>query len=325
MFNLANQSISVCSTKSTVSLMLRRRAVQQTGLVVFPFCCRRTLFICCLTSTTENMLLYLLLLFFHFIALVSMNSIKPDRPEQVVAERTNINLTCEYDGDINSIQWYQQHQTSRPEFLLYITEDGSIHPTRSDFSAHIDKTQKRVALEIISSKLKDSALYYCALEPTVTGNTKTLYKNLWSKDNRINSTTSTIQVEIMLLLFIWMMIVSFQTGFSEDLLTLSEDVLTVLEGETVNFSCNYSVSVNNLFWYQQKSSSSPKLLISKYSEKKERLSFEHEKQTKKFHLEISSAAVKDSALYYCALSSSGVSVHEFIIKSTDQRSTGKKN
>ncbi|CAL9689516.1 unnamed protein product [Knipowitschia caucasica] len=31
----------------------------------------------------------------------------------------------------------------------------------------------------------DSAVYYCALRPTLTGNTNTLNKNLCSKDNTI--------------------------------------------------------------------------------------------------------------------------------------------
>ncbi|MEQ2190270.1 hypothetical protein GOODEAATRI_034037 [Goodea atripinnis] len=56
-----------------------------------------------------------------------------------------------------------------------------------------------------------------------------------------------------------------------------------------------------LFWYQQMSSSSPQLVTSGYSDTTGRLSLKHEKPTKKFHLQISSAAVTDSAVYYCAL------------------------
>ena len=46
------------------------------------------------------------------------------------------------------------------------------------FSAGLSDGNKRVDLEISSAALTDSALYYCAVRPTVTGNTHTLYKNL---------------------------------------------------------------------------------------------------------------------------------------------------
>uniref|UniRef100_A0A3Q1B5K6 Ig-like domain-containing protein n=1 Tax=Amphiprion ocellaris TaxID=80972 RepID=A0A3Q1B5K6_AMPOC len=104
------------------------------------------------------------------------------------------------------------------------------------------------------------------------------------------SVVHSVQVKIMFLLLIWMMIVSFQT-----------DVLMSLEGESVTLSCNYSGSANNLYWYQQKSSSSPQFLIQEYSETTGRLSLRHDKQSKEFHLNISSAAVSDSAVYCCAL------------------------
>uniref|UniRef100_A0A3Q3F6E3 Ig-like domain-containing protein n=1 Tax=Labrus bergylta TaxID=56723 RepID=A0A3Q3F6E3_9LABR len=65
---------------------------------------------------------------------------------------------------------------SRPEFLLYITEGGSIHPTDSDFSAYINKTEKRVNLEISSAALTDSAVYYCALQ-LLGGGCFCLYKS----------------------------------------------------------------------------------------------------------------------------------------------------
>ncbi|XP_039672013.1 uncharacterized protein LOC120568507, partial [Perca fluviatilis] len=129
------------------------------------YCSGRTLLICCLFgfNNSKDMLLYLFLLFSPFIALSSMNSIKPESTEEHVAEGTNINLTCTYESTIYNIQWYRQYQRSRPEFLLYITEGGSIHRTGSDFQAHIDKTKKHVKLEIISAKVSDSAVYYCAL------------------------------------------------------------------------------------------------------------------------------------------------------------------
>uniref|UniRef100_A0A4W6C9C4 Ig-like domain-containing protein n=1 Tax=Lates calcarifer TaxID=8187 RepID=A0A4W6C9C4_LATCA len=93
----------------------------------------------------------------------------------------------------------------------------------------------------------------------------------------------------------------FFSGSSEVLVKPSKDVMMALEGDTVTLSCSYSQSVQNLYWYQQKSSSSPQLLITDYSETIPRLSLQHDKETKEFHLQISSAAVTDSAVYYCAL------------------------
>uniref|UniRef100_A0A4W6CEZ3 Ig-like domain-containing protein n=1 Tax=Lates calcarifer TaxID=8187 RepID=A0A4W6CEZ3_LATCA len=78
------------------------------------------------------------------------------------------------------------------------------------------------------------------------------------------------------------------------------NVMMALEGDTVTLSCSYSQSVQSLYWYQQKSSSSPQLLMMEHS-KAEGLSFNHDKKTKEFHLQISSAAVTDSAVYYCAV------------------------
>uniref|UniRef100_A0A3B5RBG4 Ig-like domain-containing protein n=1 Tax=Xiphophorus maculatus TaxID=8083 RepID=A0A3B5RBG4_XIPMA len=90
-------------------------------------------------------------------------------------------------------------------------------------------------------------------------------------------------------------------GSSEDLLTPFKDDQLDLEGNDVTLSCNYSGTVTLLLWYRQTPSSSPQLVTSGYSDTTGRLSLRHEKTRKTFHLLISSAAVTDSAVYYCAL------------------------
>ena len=112
-----------------------------------------------------------------FAAFVSSYNIKAQSSEEHVAEGRAISLVCNYEGSISNIQWYRQQQRSRPEFLLYITEGGTVNPTASGFSAHIDKIGKSVALQISSAAVTDSAVYYCALSPTATGNQQSVYKN----------------------------------------------------------------------------------------------------------------------------------------------------
>uniref|UniRef100_A0A3B4DRS3 Ig-like domain-containing protein n=1 Tax=Pygocentrus nattereri TaxID=42514 RepID=A0A3B4DRS3_PYGNA len=91
--------------------------------------------------------------------------IKQNQTSMLLSEGSNATLSCTYDGYVNSLHWYQQKPGSRPEFLLLIMESNR----------HITKVQnKRVDLLISSAKSSDSALNYCALEPTVTRNPATL-------------------------------------------------------------------------------------------------------------------------------------------------------
>ncbi|XP_067463154.1 uncharacterized protein [Thunnus thynnus] len=225
----------------------------------------------------------------------SMNSIKPENTEERVAEGGNINLTCKYEGSINNIQWYRQYQRSRPEFLLYITEGGLIHPTVSDFSAHINKTEKekRVHLQISSAAVSDSAVYYCALQPTVTGNNKSVEE----KENLSHSHVPMRQI---------MMVLTF-TGVSCQELTPVNNEEYSLEGSTVTLSYKYTKgAADYFFWYRQYPGKPPEFLISHtdtgalLSDPVSRLSVNVIKDKTQMDLQISSAAVTDSALYYCA-------------------------
>jgi hypothetical protein len=94
-------------------------------------------------------------------------------------EGDTITLSCSYTGSVNNLQWYRQYLRSKPEFLILITKSGYVQkPVTPRMSTQVQTD--RVDLEISSAEVTDSALYYCALEPTVTGNPDTLYKNLSS-------------------------------------------------------------------------------------------------------------------------------------------------
>uniref|UniRef100_A0A674F582 Ig-like domain-containing protein n=1 Tax=Salmo trutta TaxID=8032 RepID=A0A674F582_SALTR len=100
-----------------------------------------------------------------------------------------INLSCNYSS-ASTLQWYQQYPGSPPIFLLLtgVSSNPSVvkaKPEDPRLSVKLNDERTRVELEISSAVVTDSALYYCALEPTVTGNPETLYKNLTAHDKHL--------------------------------------------------------------------------------------------------------------------------------------------
>ncbi|KAI5627709.1 hypothetical protein C0J50_10677 [Silurus asotus] len=81
------------------------------------------------------------------------------------------------------------------------------------------------------------------------------------------------------------------------------------EGDDVTLSCNYETSISNpnLHWYRQQPKYKPVFLLyidlfgSKTNPMPPRLDVKVDKTSKKVNQIISSAAVSDSDLYYCAL------------------------
>ena len=110
------------------------------------------------------------------------NVITPLGSAKNVMKGESVIFSCKYNysGTINSVQWYRQYPRSKPEFLLFITESNVTGEVPSRMSSHTTKDTKHVFLEISSVEVSDSGLYYCALQPTVTGNTQVLYKNFIS-------------------------------------------------------------------------------------------------------------------------------------------------
>uniref|UniRef100_A0A8D3DUT4 Immunoglobulin V-set domain-containing protein n=1 Tax=Scophthalmus maximus TaxID=52904 RepID=A0A8D3DUT4_SCOMX len=74
--------------------------------------------------------------------------------------------------------WYRQDPGKPPEFLVSHSGTGQILNSRvSGLSVTVSGDKTQMDMKISSAAVTDSAVYYCALRPTVTGNTKPLYKN----------------------------------------------------------------------------------------------------------------------------------------------------
>ncbi len=95
-------------------------------------------------------------------------------------EGKDVTLICSYTEAVQNLQWYRQYPGSKPEHLIMFFETNPKSELR--LTAAADKAAKNMTLTISSTEVKDSAVYYCALRPTVTGNTTTLYKNRVRKD-----------------------------------------------------------------------------------------------------------------------------------------------
>ncbi|TRZ04404.1 hypothetical protein DNTS_035381, partial [Danionella cerebrum] len=109
--------------------------------------------------------------------------IKPNRIDAIHEEGSNVILHCSQSpGTGDYIFWYRQYERSSPEFLVRTFEsakEAEISEVDSRFSVNVVKQEKtQVVLRIISAAVSDSAVYYCALRPTVSGNMRALCKNL---------------------------------------------------------------------------------------------------------------------------------------------------
>lgn len=118
---------------------------------------------------------------------VSCEDLTPTNKEVFSVEGSTVTLSYKYFKKAtgsDEFYWYRQYPGKPPEFLISHLGNGDLLKrefSRVSFKVVDDQRQ----ITISSAAVTDSAVYYCALQPTVTGNTKTLYKNLWSKDNRI--------------------------------------------------------------------------------------------------------------------------------------------
>ncbi|KAF4117421.1 hypothetical protein G5714_001974 [Onychostoma macrolepis] len=126
------------------------------------------------------LLIFSLLIFLLSYNGVCENIIRPNETSVVLTEGSNTTLSCSYDGFVNSLHWYRQKPGSKPEFLLLIVRSAKTVVPASPPHPHMSiglRNNNGVDLQISSAAVSDSAVYYCALEPTVTGKPTTLYKN----------------------------------------------------------------------------------------------------------------------------------------------------
>ncbi|KAJ4922430.1 hypothetical protein JOQ06_022926 [Pogonophryne albipinna] len=111
------------------------------------------------------------------------NVLQPEA-EKTATKGEKVTLGCHYNTTSSNeyLFWYKQHRDNSPTFILSRFKIGTGKTEDEDrFSSTLDSSLRSVPLKIQKLQLSDSAVYYCALQPTVTGNTNTLYKTFGAK------------------------------------------------------------------------------------------------------------------------------------------------
>uniref|UniRef100_A0A667WD44 Ig-like domain-containing protein n=1 Tax=Myripristis murdjan TaxID=586833 RepID=A0A667WD44_9TELE len=114
----------------------------------------------------------------------NLTPVKKEELNVIATEGESLTLACTFETSNNKnayLFWYKQEVNDFPKFMLqrgsYVPGNNAEEFPKEKFDAQINDTS--VPLRIQKLQPSDSALYYCALKPTVTGNTQSLYKNLW--------------------------------------------------------------------------------------------------------------------------------------------------
>uniref|UniRef100_A0A3P9JBH8 Ig-like domain-containing protein n=1 Tax=Oryzias latipes TaxID=8090 RepID=A0A3P9JBH8_ORYLA len=106
------------------------------------------------------------------LRLTAGDSISPDQDQLTGTEGKSVTMKCNYQTNY-SHPWLYWYECNRQVCLLYSTTKENAPEFQKDrFDAELK--DKSVPLKIQKLHVSDSAVYYCALQPTVTGNGVTL-------------------------------------------------------------------------------------------------------------------------------------------------------
>ncbi|KAL7387240.1 hypothetical protein ABVT39_020585 [Epinephelus coioides] len=218
--------------------------------------------------------------------------------------------------------WYRQYPGKPPEFIMFISGMNITRPAESlksdtRFFTELTEEKRRVDLQISSAAVTDSAVYYCAVKPTVTGNTKTLYSKQASVGDQFywyrqypgkppeflishlgDGTKISNPIRGL----------SFKCKGEDRVIQPTGDVIAT-EGHTVTLGCTFETSDRTpyLYWYKQEAKDHPKYMLKRSSNtgdnapefQKDR--FDATLNKTSVPLKIQKLQLSDSAVYYCAL------------------------
>uniref|UniRef100_A0A8C1N5S0 Ig-like domain-containing protein n=1 Tax=Cyprinus carpio TaxID=7962 RepID=A0A8C1N5S0_CYPCA len=123
-----------------------------------------------------------LLLFAAVLECNTQDSVNQSTRVQTASEHEMVKLHCTYSTSDSYpyLYWYQHKTNGFPVYMLRKLSTGSSSSEKEfeeRFHADLNKSSSSVSLSIQDLRVSDSAVYYCALQPTVTETHKHPDKN----------------------------------------------------------------------------------------------------------------------------------------------------
>uniref|UniRef100_A0A8K9WLQ1 Ig-like domain-containing protein n=1 Tax=Oncorhynchus mykiss TaxID=8022 RepID=A0A8K9WLQ1_ONCMY len=114
-------------------------------------------------------------LFFLLLPECTADHVQQQPGGVIATEGGLVTLSCQYNTSANNayLYWFKQEENDFPKYMLSRYSFGSGDNAtgfKERFDARLDADSKSVPLTIQRVQLSDSAVYYCALQPTVRGN-----------------------------------------------------------------------------------------------------------------------------------------------------------
>ncbi|MBN3318166.1 VPRE1 protein, partial [Atractosteus spatula] len=110
----------------------------------------------------------------HVLNLTNGDQVYPWVDIQTSEETQETRIYCNYSVTSSGTEylfWYQQRPGRNPRYILYrmsnVLEDFRSEEFDKRFTGYLNTSAKFTYLSISHTQLSDSALYYCALRPTV--------------------------------------------------------------------------------------------------------------------------------------------------------------
>ncbi|XP_068605082.1 uncharacterized protein [Brachionichthys hirsutus] len=192
------------------------------------------------------------LLLLYIITGVICEKLTPVQEEESGSEDRTVTLSYKYHKAATGADyfcWYRQYPGKPPEFLISHSGTGTVSSnTMSRLSVNVSEDKTRMDLLISSAAVTDSALYYCAVEPTVAGNPQSLW-----------NVSRFLLVEMERWLWIILAALFFECKGEDKVIQPAGDVIAP-EGGSVTLGCTFETSnrVPYLYWYKQEVNDFPK-------------------------------------------------------------------